>query len=76
MHPQFPHGVAATGTPGIATLVEKIPGAIGYASSGYSVAYSLQRAEIRNAAGNFTPPHGGEHSRSRPRSVGHRHHDY
>lgn len=56
MHPQFPHGVAATGTPGIATLIEKIPGAIGYASSGYSVAYNLQRAEIQNTAGNFMLP--------------------
>lgn len=48
--------MAATGTPGIATLIEKIPGAIGYASSGYSVAYNLQRAEIQNAAGNFMLP--------------------
>ena len=56
MRPQFPRGVAATGTPGIATLIEKIPGAIGYASSGYSVAYDLQRAELRNAAGRFVRP--------------------
>lgn len=56
MKTAFPHGVAATGTPGIATLIEKIPGAIGYASSGYSVAYNLQRAEVRNPAGRFVLP--------------------
>lgn len=56
MSVKFPRGVAASGTPGIATLIEKIPGAIGYASSGYSIAYDLQRTELRNAAGNFVRP--------------------
>ena len=52
----FPRGVAATGTPGVAGLVEKIPGAIGYVASGYSASFDIQRALLRNAAGNYVHP--------------------
>lgn len=53
---KFPRGVAATGTPGVAGLVEKIPGAIGYVASGYSASFDIQRALLKNAAGNFVQP--------------------
>ena len=52
----FPRGVAATGTPGVAGLVEKIPGAIGYVASGYSASFDIQRALLQNAAGNYVQP--------------------
>ena len=53
---KFPEGVGATGTPGVATVIEKVPGAIGYVSSGYAVNFSIQRALLRNAAGKFVQP--------------------
>ena len=52
----FPRGVAATGNPGIAGLVEKIPGAIGYIASEYAFTFDIQRAWLRNAAGNYILP--------------------
>lgn len=52
----FPRGVAATGTPGVAGLVEKIPGAIGYVASGYSASFDIQRALLQNAAATTSNP--------------------
>lgn len=52
----FPRGVAATGNQGVAGLVAKVPGAIGYVASEYTVAFDTQRAWLRNAVGNFVLP--------------------
>ena len=52
----FPRGVAATGNPGIAGLVEKIPGAIGYIASEYAFTFDIQRAWLRNASGSYILP--------------------
>lgn len=52
----FPRGVAATGNPGVAGLVEKIPGAIGYVASEYAFSFDIQRAWLRNASGNYVQP--------------------
>ena len=52
----FPRGVAATGTPGVAGLVEKITGAIGYVASGYSASFVIQRALLQNSVGNYAQP--------------------
>lgn len=52
----FPRGVAATGNPGVAALVEKIPGGIGYVASEYASSFDIRRAWLRNAAGNYVQP--------------------
>ena len=53
---KFPRGVAATGNTGAAGLVGKVPGAIGYVASEYTVSFNTQSAWLKNAAGNFVQP--------------------
>ena len=53
---EFPRGVGATGNPGVAGLVERITGAIGYVGSEYAFAYGIPAAALRNTAGQFVPP--------------------
>lgn len=52
----FPRGVAATGNTGVAGLISKVPGAIGYVASEYAVSFHAQSAWIKNADGNFVQP--------------------
>lgn len=52
----FPRGVAAKGNQGVAGLVEKIPGAIGYVATEYATSFGTQSAWLKNAAGNFVQP--------------------
>lgn len=52
----FPRGVAATGNTGVAGLVGKVPGAIGYVASEYAASFNTQSAWLKNAAGNFVQP--------------------
>lgn len=49
-------GVAANGNTGVAGLVERIPGSIGYVATEYTTAFDTQRAWLRNAAGTFVLP--------------------
>ena len=53
---EFPRGVGATGNPGVAGLVERISGAIGYVGSEYAFAYGIPAAALQNAAGRFVQP--------------------
>lgn len=52
----FPRGVAATGNTGVAGLVGKVSGAIGYVASEYAVNFHTQSAWMKNVAGNFVQP--------------------
>lgn len=52
----FPRGVAAAGNQGVAGLVGKIPGGIGYVATEYAVSFGTQSAWVKNAAGNFVQP--------------------
>lgn len=54
----FPRGVAAAGNQGVAGLVGKIPGGIGYVATEYAVSFGTQSAWVKNAAGNFVQPSG------------------
>lgn len=49
----FPRGVAATGNTGVAGLVGKVPGAIGYVAAEYATSFNTQSAWVKNVAGNF-----------------------
>ena len=49
----FLRGVAATGNTGVAGLVGRVPGAIGYVASEYATSFKTQSAWVRNLAGNF-----------------------
>ncbi len=50
------HGVAAKGNQGVAGLVAKVPGSIGYVASEYTVTFDIQRTWLKNATGNFVLP--------------------
>ncbi len=52
----FPRGVAATGNSGVAGLVGKIPGAIGYVATEYAVNFNTRSAWIKNTSGDFVLP--------------------
>lgn len=54
--PKFPKGVGAKGSSGVASLVSKIPGGIGYVAAGYASTFEVSRALLKNAAGNFVSP--------------------
>ena len=52
----FPRGVAATGNTGVAKLVERIEGSIGYVGSEYAFSYGIRMAALQNASGTFVAP--------------------
>ena len=52
----FSVGVGANGNQGVAQLVERIPGSIGYVATEYTSAFDTQRAWLRNAAGQYVQP--------------------
>ena len=48
--------MAAAGNQGVAGLVGKIPGGIGYVATEYAASFGTQSARVKNAAGNFVQP--------------------
>ena len=52
----FPVGVAAKGTMGVAAMIERTPGAIGYVEYGYASHSGLPMADLENRAGKFIKP--------------------
>jgi phosphate transport system substrate-binding protein len=49
----WPTGLAGKGNPGVAALVKRTPGAIGYVELAYAISNNLAYATVRNKAGNF-----------------------
>ena len=54
--PAFPAGQGAKGSPGVAGLISRTEGAIGYVDVAYAIRNHLHFAAIRNAAGKFMFP--------------------
>ena len=54
--PAFPAGQGAKGSSGVAGLVSRTSGAIGYFDIAYSIANHLHFAAVKNAAGKFLYP--------------------
>ena len=52
----FPTGVGARGSSGVAGVVKNTPGALTYVDAAYSIQNKLQFAMIQNKAGRFTTP--------------------
>jgi phosphate transport system substrate-binding protein len=52
----FPTGVGARGSSGVAGVVKNTPGALTYVDAAYSIQNKLQFAMIQNRAGRFTTP--------------------
>lgn len=52
----WPEGIGVEGNPGVAELVKKISGSIGYVELTYAQTHHLSMASIENAAGNFIVP--------------------
>jgi phosphate transport system substrate-binding protein len=53
---QWPAGTGAKGSSGVAGVISKTTGAVGYVDVAYSLANKLQFATIRNASGKYTTP--------------------
>ncbi|RPJ06931.1 MAG: phosphate ABC transporter substrate-binding protein PstS, partial [Spirochaetaceae bacterium] len=54
--PNWPAGVGGKGNPGVADLVKRIPGAIGYVELVYAVQNKISYADIKNRSGNYITP--------------------
>jgi phosphate transport system substrate-binding protein len=54
--PAFPAGQGAKGSSGVAGLISRTPGAIGYVDIAYAIANHIRFAAVRNAAGKFLYP--------------------
>ncbi len=52
----FPTGIGARGSSGVAGVVKNTPGALTYVDAAYSIQNKLQFATIQNKAGGFTTP--------------------
>jgi phosphate transport system substrate-binding protein len=52
----WPVGVGGKGNPGVASIVESTPGAIGYVSVAYVLQNHLTLAKLKNASGRYTLP--------------------
>jgi phosphate transport system substrate-binding protein len=52
----WPGGQAASGNPGVATVIKQTAGAVGYVDYSTAVATGLKFASIKNAAGQVVPP--------------------
>jgi phosphate transport system substrate-binding protein len=52
----WPTGRAAEGSPGVASLVRQVPGAIGYVEMVYALGNQMRVATIRNRSGQFVTP--------------------
>jgi phosphate transport system substrate-binding protein len=54
--PNWPAGIGGKGNPGVADLVSKIPGSIGYVELVYAVQNKMAYADIKNKSGNYITP--------------------
>jgi phosphate transport system substrate-binding protein len=54
--PAFPTGVGAKGSSGVAGVVSKTEGAIGYADIAYALSQHIPTMAVKNAAGKYTTP--------------------
>nr|QAT92866.1 alkaline phosphatase and phosphate transporter [Anabaena sp. FACHB-1299] len=52
----LPNVLRGKGNPGVASLVARTPGSIGYVEYGYAVANKLRSAQIQNKRGEFVAP--------------------
>ena len=52
----FPTGVGARGSSGVAGVVKNTPGAVCYVDTGYAITNHLRFAAVKNAAGRFINP--------------------
>jgi phosphate transport system substrate-binding protein len=52
----WPTGIGANGSAGVAATVSQTPGTIGYTDTSFAVANHLRFASIKNAAGKFISP--------------------
>ncbi len=52
----WPVGLGAKGNPGVAGLIKKIPGSIGYVELIYALSNQMPYAEVMNKAGKFIDP--------------------
>jgi phosphate transport system substrate-binding protein len=52
----WPTGIGANGSAGVAATVQNSPGTIGYTDTAFAVANHLHFASIKNAAGNYVNP--------------------
>lgn len=53
---KWPTGMGAKGNDGVAAMVKKMPGAIGYCELAYSIQNKMPSASIQNKSGNFIKP--------------------
>jgi phosphate transport system substrate-binding protein len=53
---QWPTGIGAKGTEGVAGQIRQIEGAVGYVELAYALQNKLAYALLKNAAGKFVPP--------------------
>lgn len=54
--PNWPTGVGAKGNPGVAELVSRTPGAIGYVELVYAMQNKITFADIKNKSGKYITP--------------------
>jgi len=52
----WPVGLGARGNPGVAGMVQQLPGAIGYVELIYAMSNNLPYADVQNRSGNFVEP--------------------
>jgi phosphate transport system substrate-binding protein len=52
----WPAGVGGKGNPGVAGLVQQLPGSIGYVELIYALQNKMPYASVRNKAGNYVKP--------------------
>ncbi|MGM5630023.1 phosphate ABC transporter substrate-binding protein PstS [Apibacter raozihei] len=50
---EFPAGIAAKGNPGVAGIISKTKGSIGYIGSEYALALNIPSASLKNSSGKF-----------------------
>jgi phosphate transport system substrate-binding protein len=54
--PNWPTGIGGKGNPGVADLVQKIPGAVGYVELVYAAVNKISYADVKNKSGNYITP--------------------
>jgi phosphate transport system substrate-binding protein len=54
--PNFPHGIGGRGSSGLAGVVSRTDGAIGYVDVAYALKFKFKIAKVRNSAGKFQLP--------------------
>ena len=52
----WPTGIGGSGNAGVAGSVQQTPNSIGYVELAYAIQNTLPYAQLKNAAGNYTPP--------------------